>query len=79
MTFYIYLFFSVIVVGCIFSINLFLETKKLKKKKKESNILNLEASNMQYLHQKQHVTLYPVMLNILKNKTHSTRTHFKRF
>ena len=34
MTFYIYLFFSVIVVGCIFSINLFLEKKKFKKKKK---------------------------------------------
>ena len=38
MTFYIYLFFSVIVVGCIFSINLFLEKKKLKKKKKNQTL-----------------------------------------
>ena len=35
MIFYMYLFMSVIVVDCIFSINLFLKKKKIKKKKKK--------------------------------------------
>ena len=34
MLFYIYLFISVVLVDCIFNINLFLEKKKEKKKEK---------------------------------------------